>query len=430
MKTIITTSLAAALAMSVALPAHAQFTDRTIRIANGIAEDHPVADGVDAFTQCVDETSGGAWTVNAFWSSALGDDLQSAQSLRSGTLEMVISSTSPLVAIEPALGVFDLPFLISSEEEADALLDGVGLVVVTGDEPAIEGAAEGAFPEVIRSAARGAGIPVARADASPGAGATDVADRGPAEELKGAVALVGGGPGEDGLLTIRGRELLMHADVIVADRLAPQRVLAEVPAGTEIIDAAKIPYGRQMAQQAINEALIENAKAGKFVVRFKGGDNFLFGRGYEEALALAEHGIPTFVVPGVTSAFAGPALGGVTVTHRGVTHEVTVISGHVPPGHDKSLVNWSAVAAMRGTVVLLMAVKNGPAIADALLEGGRPAGTPVSIIESASLSTERRIDATLESLREVMARENVVPPAIIVIGDVAGLPQVLAPDRF
>ncbi|WP_338609300.1 TRAP transporter substrate-binding protein [Pelagibacterium nitratireducens] len=124
MKTIVTTSLAAALAMSVALPAHAQFTDRTIRIANGIAEDHPVADGVDTFTQCVDETSGGAWTVNAFWSSALGDDLQSAQSLRSGTLEMVISSTSPLVAIEPALGVFDLPFLISSDEEADALLDG------------------------------------------------------------------------------------------------------------------------------------------------------------------------------------------------------------------------------------------------------------------------------------------------------------------
>ena len=124
MKTFITTSLAAVLAMSVALPAHAQFSDRTIRIANGIAEDHPVADGVAVFTQCVDATSGGAWTVNAFWSSALGDDLQSAQSLRSGTLEMVISSTSPLVAIEPALGVFDLPFLVANEQEADALLDG------------------------------------------------------------------------------------------------------------------------------------------------------------------------------------------------------------------------------------------------------------------------------------------------------------------
>lgn len=313
---------------------------------------------------------------------------------------------------------------------SEAVLDGAGLLVVTGDEPAIEGAGAGAFPEAIETAARSARLPVARADMQQGTAATGGGGSEATEELKGTVALVGGGPGDDGMLTLRGRELLMQADVIVADRLAPQRVLAEVPAGTEIIDAAKIPYGRQMAQQAINEAMIKYANAGKFVVRFKGGDNFLFGRGYEEALALAEHGIPTFVVPGVTSAFAGPALGGVTVTHRGVTHEVTVISGHVPPGHEKSLVNWTAVAAMRGTVVLLMAVKNGPAIADALIEGGRPADTPVSIIESASLSQERRVDATLESLREVMAAENVAPPAIIVIGEVAGLPQVLAPARF
>lgn len=310
-----------------------------------------------------------------------------------------------------------------------ALLRGVALVVVTGDAPGIDGVDAASFPKKIATAVRQAGIPVARADESeehPSAGDS----LAPEENLGGMVALVGGGPGDDGMLTLRGRELLMRADVIVADRLAPQRVLSGVPASTEIIDAAKIPYGRQMAQEAINRALIENAKAGKFVVRFKGGDNFLFGRGYEEALALAEHGIPTFVVPGVTSAFAGPALGGVTVTHRGVTHEVTVISGHLPPGHEKSLVNWSAVAAMRGTVVLLMAVKNGPAIADALLDGGRPATTPVSIIESASLSTERRVDATLETLRDVMAEEKVAPPAIIVIGDVAGLPQVLAPDRF
>lgn len=124
MKTVITASIAAALALGVALPASAEVSTRTIRIANGIAEDHPVGKGVDAMKECIDERTGGAWTINAFWSSALGDDLQSAQSLRSGTLEMVISSTSPLVAIEPALGVFDLPFLISNEQEADALLDG------------------------------------------------------------------------------------------------------------------------------------------------------------------------------------------------------------------------------------------------------------------------------------------------------------------
>ena len=123
-KSLIATGLVATLLSSVAAPAFAQVSERTIRIANGIAQDHPVGDGVDAMTECVAERTGGAWTINAFWSSALGDDLQSAQALRSGTLEMVISSTSPLVAIEPALGVFDLPFLLSSEEEADALLDG------------------------------------------------------------------------------------------------------------------------------------------------------------------------------------------------------------------------------------------------------------------------------------------------------------------
>ncbi|MFD2648865.1 TRAP transporter substrate-binding protein [Devosia albogilva] len=123
-KSLVTAGLTAALLATVASPAHAQISERTLRIANGIAEDHPVGDGVDAMTQCVDERTNGAWTINAFWSSALGDDLQSAQALRSGTLEMVISSSSPLVAIEPALGVFDLPFLISNEEEADALLDG------------------------------------------------------------------------------------------------------------------------------------------------------------------------------------------------------------------------------------------------------------------------------------------------------------------
>ena len=313
------------------------------------------------------------------------------------------------------------------------LLNGIGLLVVTGDEPGVEGAAEGVFPAAIEAAVRAERIPVARADTDVHVGERAVVAGGKqadAELLRGTVALVGGGPGDDGMLTVRGRELLMSADVIVADRLAPQRVLSEVPASTEIIDAAKIPYGRQMAQEAINASLIEHAKAGKFVVRFKGGDNFLFGRGYEEALALAEHDIPTFVVPGVTSAFAAPALGGVSVTHRGVTHEVTVISGHLPPGHEKSLVNWSAVAAMRGTVVLLMAVKNGPAISEALLEGGRPGETPVSIIESASLTTERRVDATLASMRQVMSDEKIAAPAIIVIGEVAGLPQVLAPTRF
>lgn len=304
---------------------------------------------------------------------------------------------------------------------SDAALDGAGLLVVTGDDPGVRGAEGSAFPDAVARAARERGLAVVRGDRHDAPEAT----RSAGEDLGGTVALVGGGPGDDGLLTLRGRELLLRADVVVADRLAPQGILAELGDVVEIIDAAKIPYGRQMAQEAINAALIEHATAGRFVVRLKGGDNFLFGRGYEEALALAEHGIRCLVVPGVTSAFSAPALGGVTVTHRGVNHDVTVISGHVPPGHPTSLVHWPAVAAMRGTVVLLMAVKNGPAIADALVEGGRAPGTPVAIIESASLSAERRVDATLGTLRDVMAANEVRPPAIIVVGEVAGLPRAL-----
>ncbi|PJE19555.1 MAG: siroheme synthase, partial [Mycobacterium sp.] len=148
------------------------------------------------------------------------------------------------------------------------------------------------------------------------------------EVLRGGVALVGGGPGDPELITVRGRRLLAQADVVVADRLAPPELLAELSPHVEVIDAAKIPYGRAMAQDAINEVLIERARAGKFVVRLKGGDPFVFARGYEEVLACAEAGIPVTVVPGVTSAIAVPALAGVPVTHRATNHEFVVVSGH------------------------------------------------------------------------------------------------------
>lgn len=306
---------------------------------------------------------------------------------------------------------------------APEMLDGVSLLMVTGDDPALEGAAGTSLPEPIRAAAAQRGILVADVETQHGDTASPRAARDLA--LGGTVALVGGGPGDDGLLTLRGRELLRAADVVVADRLAPQSVLAELDADVEIIDAAKIPYGRQMPQDAINAVLVDRARAGHFVVRFKGGDNFLFGRGYEEAMALAAEGIPCFAVPGVTSAFSGPALGGIPVTHRGVTHEVTVVSGHVPPGHPASLVNWQALAQMSGTIVLLMAVKNAPAIAAELVEAGRDRRTPVAVVESASLDTQRRIDSTLDTLAADMRDHQVVPPAIIVIGEVAGLPESL-----
>ena len=233
------------------------------------------------------------------------------------------------------------------------------------------------------------------------------------------VALVGGGPGDPELITVRGRRLLAHADVVVADRLAPQELLAELGPHVEVIDAAKIPYGRAMAQDAINAVLVDRAKEGKFVVRLKGGDPFVFARGYEEVLACADEGIPVTVVPGVTSAIAVPALAGVPVTHRAVTHEFVVVSGHLAPGHPESLVNWDALAAMRGTIVLLMAVERIELFAKVLLQGGRPAETPVLVVQHGTTAAQQTLQTTLADAPEDIRSEGIRPPAIIVIGDVA-----------
>jgi len=237
--------------------------------------------------------------------------------------------------------------------------------------------------------------------------------------VRGGVALVGGGPGDPELITVRGRRLLAQADVVVADRLAPPELLAELPPTVEVIDAAKIPYGRSMAQDAINEVMIERARAGKFVVRLKGGDPFVFARGYEELLACAEAGIPVTVVPGVTSAIAVPASVGVPVTHRAINHEFVVVSGHVAPGHPESLVNWDALAALSGTIVLLMAVERIELFTEALLKGGRPADTPVLIVQQGTTSAEHSLRATLGDAPERIRSEGIRPPAIIVIGSVA-----------
>ena len=239
-------------------------------------------------------------------------------------------------------------------------------------------------------------------------------------EVTAGVALVGGGPGDPELITVRGRRLLARADVVVADRLAPQELLAEIGPHVEVIDAAKIPYGRAMAQDAINQVLVDRAKQGKFVVRLKGGDPFVFARGYEEVLACAEAGIPVSVVPGVTSAIAAPALAGVPVTHRGMTHEFVVVSGHVAPGHPESLVNWNALAAMSGTIVLLMAVERIELFAKVLLDGGRPADTPVLVVQHGTTVAQRTLRATLGDAPERIREEGIRPPAIIVIGQVAG----------
>ncbi|MDN2502755.1 uroporphyrinogen-III C-methyltransferase, partial [Nocardia nova] len=228
------------------------------------------------------------------------------------------------------------------------------------------------------------------------------------------------GPGDPDLITVRGRRLLARADLVVADRLAPPELLAELGPHVEVVDAAKIPYGRAMAQEAINTALVEGAKAGKFVVRLKGGDPYVFGRGYEELEACVDAGVPVTVVPGVTSAISVPALAGIPVTHRGVTHEFVVVSGHIPPDHPDSLVDWPALARLRGTLVLLMGVERIEKFAAALVDGGRAADTPVTVVQEGSLRTQRIVRADLSTVAERVRAEGIRPPAIIVVGPTAG----------
>jgi uroporphyrin-III C-methyltransferase/precorrin-2 dehydrogenase/sirohydrochlorin ferrochelatase len=238
--------------------------------------------------------------------------------------------------------------------------------------------------------------------------------------LAGSVALVGGGPGDPELITVRARRLLARADVVVVDRLAPRELLDELPPHVTVVDAAKIPYGRAASQDVINRTLVEHAKAGKFVVRLKGGDPYVFGRGFEELLACTEAGVPVTMVPGVTSAFAVPAVADVPVTHRGVAHEVVVVSGHVAPDDPRSLVDWSALAALRGTLVLLMAVERIGAFADALLAGGRPGDTPAVVVADGTMRTQRTLRSTLDKVANDVVVHEIRPPAIVVIGPVAG----------
>ena len=239
------------------------------------------------------------------------------------------------------------------------------------------------------------------------------------------VVLIGGGPGDPGLITVAGRKALMEADVVVADRLAPRELLGDLSPDVELIDVAKLPRGRSAQQEEINRIIVDRALAGKRVARYKGGDNFVFGRGYEEVLACQEAGVAVSVIPGISSPIAVPGIAGIPVTHRGVTHEFTVVSGHLPPGHPESLVAWDGIARLRGTVVLMMAVENAPAIAAELVAHGRDAATPVAVVCDGTMPTERTMLSTLGSLAEDLVAHGVNPPAIIVIGEVV---RIAHPD--
>ena len=239
-------------------------------------------------------------------------------------------------------------------------------------------------------------------------------------EYKG-VALVGAGPGDPELITVKGRRLLAAADVVVADRLVPGLLLGDLRPDVEFVDAAKIPYGPAKAQEEINRILVERALEGKFVVRLKGGDPYVFGRGGEEALACAAAGVPVLVVPGVTSSIAAPALAGIPVTHRGVAHEFTVVSGHVAPDSEQSLVDWPALGRLRGTIVVMMGLKNLPAIAARLVAEGRPAETPVAVVQEGSTAHQRSLRSMLGAVAAEVAEAGLRPPATVVIGDVVGV---------
>jgi uroporphyrin-III C-methyltransferase/precorrin-2 dehydrogenase/sirohydrochlorin ferrochelatase len=237
----------------------------------------------------------------------------------------------------------------------------------------------------------------------------------------GGVALVGGGPGDPELITVKGRRLLAAADVVVVDRLAPGLLLDELRPEVEVVDASKIPYGPARTQEEINRILVDRARAGRFVVRLKGGDPFVFGRGGEEVLACAEAGLAVTIVPGVTSAFGVPALAGIPVTHRGVAHEVVVVSGHVAPDDPESLVDWSALARLRGTLCMLMGLTNLPAIAAALVANGRDPDTPVAVVQDGTTAAQRTVRARLADIAATVAEAGIRSPAVVVVGAVVGV---------
>lgn len=239
----------------------------------------------------------------------------------------------------------------------------------------------------------------------------------------GRVALVGAGPGDPELITVKGRRLLGLADVVVADRLVPGLLLDELRPEVELVDASKIPYGPSATQEEINRILVDRALAGRFVVRLKGGDPYVFGRGSEEVIACAEAGVPVTVVPGVTSPIAAPAVAGIPVTHRGVAHELTVVSGHLAPDHPGSLLNWAALASLRGTLVVLMGLKNLAAITDVLARHGRAPQTPAAVVQEGTTGNQRVLRGTLGTIAEVVREAGIRPPAVVVFGDVV---EVLA----
>ena len=235
----------------------------------------------------------------------------------------------------------------------------------------------------------------------------------------GVVYLVGAGPGDPGLMTVRGAELVASADVILYDRLIPQAALSGAREDAELVYVGKRPGAPEIPQSDIETTMVERARAGRSVVRLKGGDPFVFGRGGEEAETLAAAGVPFEVVPGVTAGVAAPAYAGIPVTHREDASAVAFVAGHEDPSKDGSSIDWDALARFRGTLVLYMSVKRLPDVAARLIAGGRSADEPAAAVERGTTPAQRTVSATLADLPDAVSAAGIAPPAVMLIGPVA-----------
>ena len=238
---------------------------------------------------------------------------------------------------------------------------------------------------------------------------------------KGMVYLVGAGPGDAGLLTLRGAELLSRADVVVYDALVNSELLRHAPKTAEIIYGGKRAKEHALPQRELNELLISKAREGKTVVRLKGGDPYVFGRGGEEAEQLADAGIPFEVVPGVSSFVAVPNYGGVPLTHREFSSKLTLITGHEDPAKEASTVDWAQVAHTPGTKVIMMGTDRIGQIAQTLVSNGMDSSTPIAMVRWGTTGHQQSIEGTLATIADVAAKEKIGPPTVAVIGDVVKL---------
>lgn len=236
---------------------------------------------------------------------------------------------------------------------------------------------------------------------------------------------MGAGPGDPGLITVKGLASLKQADVVIYDRLVDEGILYEAPAEAEKIYVGKSSNHHTLEQEAINQLLIEKARENKTVVRLKGGDPFVLGRGGEEAKALVENGIPFEVIPGVSSAVAVPAYAGIPVTHRGVASSFTVVTGHKALREDSPIIEWDKLAQGSDTLLILMGLTNLAHIVEQLIKNNKPPSTPVAVITHGTTSRQRCVTGTLQDILSRVESENLEPPVVVVVGEVVRLRECL-----